>query len=251
MAYKKLKYWFDEALARDLASKISQVKPDFPARAFVREVKRGLEDKELKPRVAWMADQLAVHLPGDFPSNLPVILGILGPENERETGMFTDFYWLMPVAKYVEDHGLDHFPEAMTAIAEITKRNTGEYAIRPYLERYPDRTLATMRDWAKAGNFHLRRLASEGGRPRLPWAGKLQRFIDEPRPLLPILEQLRDDPVRYVQKSVANCLNDISKDHPELLRDVIAEWRQDPTPARAWIMRHGLRHLARTGAPWV
>ena len=119
------------------------------------------------------------------------MLKILGPENENETGMFKEYYWLMPVALFVEKYGLDDFDTSINAISEITKRNTGEYAIRPFIRKYPKETLKIMKKWSKDKNVHLRRLASEGCRPRLPWSQKLDEFIDDPGPILPILENLK------------------------------------------------------------
>ena len=165
--------------------------------------------------------------------------------------MFTNFYWIMPIAKFVEKYGLDHFQLSMTAIAEITKRNTGEYTIRPFIDAYPKEALSIMKIWSKDSNKHLRRLASEGGRPRLPWASKLDRYIKNPKPLLPILNQLKDDKSKYVQKSVANCLNDILKDNPEIGKGLIEKWQSSATNERQWIIRHALRNLIKAGDPWA
>jgi len=168
---------------------------------------------------------------------------ILGEENEKETGMFTEGYWLMPIAKFVEKYGLDDFNVSMKAIEEITKRNTGEYTIRPFIEKYPKRTMKKMLRWSKNKNKHVRRLASEGCRPKLPWASKLQLFVDDPNPILPILENLKDDNSKYVQKSVANNLNDILKDNYPIAINMIKKWANDnPTLERKWIIKHALRN---------
>jgi len=244
MAYKKLKLWFDAELASLLADKIVLVYPSFQKDLFVAAVADGTPELELKDRVELMADLLQEHLSGDFEQDLILLNGILGPENEKETGMFSEYYWIMPIAKYVEKYGLDHFAPSMNMIEEITKRNTGEYTIRPFIEKYQETTIAVMLAWAKSPNKHVRRLASEGGRPRLPWAKKLDAFIDDPTPLLPILDQLKDDPSKYVQKSVANCLNDILKDNYHIAREVISSWLTQPIgKQRSWIIRHALRNL--------
>ncbi len=251
MAYKKLKYWFDKELATLLASRIVEVEAGFDTFSFVSEVDAGAQDLELKARVALIADRLHKYLGGSYPQNLEVLLEILGPENPKETGMFTEYYWVMPIAYYVEKYGLDHPDISLAAIEEITKRNTGEYAIRPYLTLHPEVTLNKMQFWARSPNFHVRRLASEGGRPRLPWAAKLDTFIDDPTPLLPILRILRDDPIKYVQKSVANCLNDIFKDNPDLAREEVESWISDATASRKWILKHALRTLKKKDDPWA
>ena len=161
--------------------------------------------------------------------------------------MFTEGYWLMPVAKYVEKYGLDDFQASITFIKEITKRNTGEYCIRPFIEKYPKQTLAIMKKWSTDKNVHVRRLSSEGLRPRLPWAAKMNRFIEDPRPVLNILENLKDDDSRFVQKSVANNLNDILKDNYRIGFRIIKEWAQNASPKRAWIIKHALRKEVKKG----
>ena len=189
-----------------------------------------------------IADQLDAHLPGNFDEKYEILEQILGEENPEETGMFTEYYWLMPMAKWIEKYGLNHFKTSMKAIEEITKRNTGEYTIRPFIEKYPERTLKVMLKWSKNKNRHIRRLAIEGVRPRLPWASKLQMFIDDPQPILPILENLKDDPSKYVQKSVANNINDILKDNYTIGMELLQKWTStNPTKPRKWIIKHALR----------
>jgi len=244
MAYKQLKLWFDEELAKMLVKKIQPHYPEFNKRTFVQKTKKGVPTLELKARVEFMADLLQDHLPDKFSDGWKIIAQTLGPENEKETGMFTEGYWLMPVAKWVEKYGLDDFKTAMKANEEVTKRHTSEYSIRPYLEKYTDRTLKMMLKWSKSKNKHVRRLASEGVRPKLPWAKKLQIFVDDPKLILPILENLKDDDSKYVQKSVGNCLNDILKDNFELGFQTLQNWAKNaPSPARKWIIKHALRNF--------
>ena len=242
MAYKKLKYWFDKELAILLSEKIQEQYGSFDAQDFITEVDEGTKNLELKDRVALIADQLQAKLPADFGEAIGILQQILGPENENETGMFTEGYWIMPIAKYVETYGLDHFAESMAAIAEITKRNTGEFCIRPFIEKYPDQTLNVMAQWSRDQNVHLRRLSSEGLRPRLPWAKKLDQFIDDPRPVLAILDNLKDDDSKFVQKSVANNLNDILKDNYELGMETLKAWSKGAMKNRKWIIKHALRN---------
>ncbi len=251
MAFKQLKLWFDADLAQLLADKITLVQPKFRTKPFVSTIAENVADLELKDRVELIADALEEHLPGTYLKQLNVLLQTLGPPNPNETGMFKEFYWLMPAAKFVEKYGLDHFEESVNAMAEITQRSTAEYTIRPYLERYPKRMQHQMVTWAKSDSFHLRRLASEGGRPRLPWAPKLQQFIDDPQPLFPILNLLRDDPTKYVQKSVANCLNDILKDNEEQARELIQSWLPATGKQRRWIIKHALRNQLKQGKAWA
>ncbi|XWN37167.1 MAG: DNA alkylation repair protein [Balneola sp.] len=251
MPYKPLKLWFDKELAEMLSEKLLSVHPDFNSTLFIKKVTSGVEGLELKDRVELIADELNNELDNSYPEQIEVLIQILGPENDEETGMFKEYYWIMPIAKFVEKYGLDHFDISMRAIEEITKRNTGEYAIRPFIEKYPEQTMARMETWSMDSNKHIRRLSSEGGRPRLPWATKLQMFIDDPSPLLPILENLKDDPSKYVQKSVANCLNDILKDNPEIAKKIIEKWSTDATKERIWIIKHALRNLRKKNDEWA
>ncbi len=251
MAYKQLKLWFDADLARLLSKKIGVIHPEFDATGFIQQVDSKVAPLELKDRVEVIADELFQTLGSDYSPNIEILLQILGPENVKETGMFKEYYWVMPIAKIVEKYGLEDFDLSMHAIEEITKRNTGEYTIRPFIQQYPERTMNVMLEWSKSTNMHVRRLSSEGGRPRLPWAPKLQPFIDNPTPLLPILENLKDDTSKYVQKSVANCLNDILKDNPGIAKSIIEDWIQAATKQRIWMIRHALRNLLKKEDSWA
>ena len=251
MAYKQLKLWFDADLATLLAGKIMTVYPKFDTAKFVETVKENTGALELKDRVELIADELENTLPRGYTNQLAILMQILGPPNPNETGMFKEYYWLMPVAKFVEKYGLGHYDESVAAMAEITQRSTAEYTIRPYLEKYPAAMLKQMAKWARADSFHLRRLASEGGRPKLPWAPKLQQFIDDPTPLFPILTLLKDDPKKYVQKSVGNCLNDVLKDNEAQGRELIEGWLPAPGKERKWIIKHALRNQLKAQKAWA
>ena len=252
MAFKKLKFWFDKELAKELSDKLSAVDKKFDKKNFVKSILSQIKDLELKDRVEVFADELHNQYDGKYSRGIKQLSKILGPENLEETGMFTNFYWVMPLAKYVEKYGLDDYDISIKAIEEITKRNTSEYAIRPYLVKYPKKTIAQMKKWSKDKNFHVRRLSSEGLRPRLPWAPKLDAFIENPETILPILNQLKDDKSKYVQKSVANCINDILKDNPEIAKELINSWNVKEIGAeRKWIVKHSLRKLLKANDDWA
>jgi 3-methyladenine DNA glycosylase AlkC len=153
----------------------------------------------------------------------------------------------MPHLFFVARHGLDHFEESMRAQHALTQLFTAEFSIRAFLEKYPDRTLARLREWVSDPSHHVRRLVSEGTRPRLPWAPRLRAFQRDPRPVLELLELLRDDPELYVRRSVANNLNDIGKDHPQLLVETARRWMTDATDERRWLIRHALRSAVKRG----
>lgn len=178
---------FGRELAELLVGKIKPVFPSFAAKDFVTDVAYAVERKSYTRRVEVIADKLYDHLLADYTQAVSVLVQLLGAPNPNETGMFTHYYWVLPIGKFVEKHGLDHFDLSMKAIAEITRRNTGEYAVRPYIQKNPNAALATIREWALSNDFHLLRLASEGLRPKLPWAPKLDTFNDNPQPVFDIL----------------------------------------------------------------
>ncbi len=238
-----LKHYFGKELAVRLTSLIRPHYPPFPAEAFVECVSMQVEPLELKARVAIISEELQRALRLDYGSQLDILLRILGPENDKETGMFTEGYFLMPVAHFVERYGIHDFERSMDALYEITKRHTAEYALRPYLQNYPELCMKRLEEWSKDGNLHVRRLVSEGTRTRLPWAKRIDVLMGDPLCNLTLLEPLLNDPSAYVRKSVANHLNDLSKDHKELT----LAWMEDKLH-RDWIqgprmIRHAVRHL--------
>lgn len=237
----KLADYFGLNLAELLAEKIVAVQKDFNQRDFIGHVKKHYRDKELTLRVELIADSLQMHLPASYPKAIRILTKIMGPENAKETGMFTNYYWLMPVGKYIEKYGLDHFTESITAIGELTKRNTGEYAIRPYVRKYPKETVKQMKAWAQSENFHLRRLASEGLRPKLPWASKLELFIENPKPVFEILEILKEEEIRFVKKSVANHLTDYIKVNPKAANEILSRWKKSKNEHTLWMVKHATR----------
>jgi 3-methyladenine DNA glycosylase AlkC len=243
------KNYYGAALVQDLATKVRAVYPAFAAETFSADVAPRLEPLELKARVRAIAQGLRQYLPPDYPEAISILLQILGPEIPVEAGMFNAGWHLLPIAQFVEDYGLDHFDCSLEAMYEITKRHTAEFAIRPYIVQDAERVLARLRTWVHDPSPHVRRWVSEGTRPRLPWGKRLDVFIRNPEPTLALLEQLKNDPVLYVRKSVANHLNDIAKDHPERVVEVAARWYAEGSEEARWIVRHGLRTLVKQGDP--
>ena len=219
----------------------------FDSDAFQRDSLEGFDDLELMARARRIAAVLARHLPEDPHVSIPMVRSSLGPVDRTLSGMATMRY--LPLTFYVADVGLGAFEESMDAQYELTRRFTAEFSIRPFLIHEPERTLARLRSWASDPDEHVRRLVSEGTRPRLPWATRLPAFITDPTPVLGLLELLRDDPSPYVRRSVANNLNDISKDHPDLIISVARRWWSDGDQARRRLVRHALRTLVKRGDP--
>ena len=160
-----------------------------------------------------------------------------------------DTFRYLPHVFFVSDHGLDQFEAAMTAQYELTKRFTAEFSIRAFIVHHPQATMERLHAWAHDPNVHVRRLVSEGTRPRLPWAPRLRGFQEDPEPVLALLEILKDDPEEYVRRSVANNLNDIAKDHPDRVVEVAAAWWESGDANRRRLVRHGLRTLIKAGHP--
>lgn len=235
--------YFGSNLAELLADKIQQVYPNFKGKSYVNAIAKECPDKSYTQRILLHAEELNNYLPDNYETAVGIILKILGPENPEQTGMFKNFYWIMPLGKFVEMYGLDHYKLSINAISEITKRNTGEYAIRPYIRKFPKKTLSQMMKWAKSKNFHLRRLATEGLRPKLPWSPKLDTFVENPQPVFEILEILKDDPIKFVQKSVANHITDYLKVNPEPTRKLIEEWKKSDSKNTQWIIKHATRKI--------
>lgn len=235
--------YFGVNLAKILADKIYLVQKDFNKEKFIGTVKKSCSDKTLTQRVELIADNLKSQLPGDYKKSIIVLTQIMGEENPNETGMFKEYYWLMPVGKFIEKYGLEHFDISVKAIEELTKRNTGEYAIRPYIRKFPESTLKQMKAWAKSKNFHLRRLASEGLRPKLPWASKLDLFIENPRPVFEVLDILKTEHIKFVKKSIANNLTDYIKVNPKATFSLIKNWKKTNNEHTQWMINYATRKL--------
>jgi 3-methyladenine DNA glycosylase AlkC len=246
---EKLKTFFGEAMVRTIAAEIRAVYPAFASARFVREGLAGLDDLELTARAGHVATALGRHLPAAFPQAARILTASLGPElTTSDSFGFAPFRYL-PHVIYAARHGLDHFEAAMRLQHELTRRFSAEWGIRAFLEAQPERTLARLRRWAGDGSVHVRRLVSEGTRPRLPWAPQLKAFRADPTPVLALLDLLKDDPELYVRRSVANNLNDIGKDHPQRLVETCRSWSRGASPERAWIIGHALRSLVKRGHP--
>jgi 3-methyladenine DNA glycosylase AlkC len=240
---------FSREKVKLIAGEIEHVHPGFPAEEFVTKVVARLPELELKARICWIATYLAELLPRDFRRAVNVLLHSLpAPVDPTRSG--GDFIYA-PYAEYVARHGCtaDDLEFSLAALHEITTRFSAEFAIRPFLEAFPDQVLSRLLVWAGDQHYHVRRLCSEGTRPRLPWARHLNLPYDR---ALPILDRLYTDPTRYVTRSVANHINDISKQNPDLALNTLERWhesrRQQPREM-AYLIRHGARTLLRANHP--
>ena len=209
----------------------------------------GYEALGLTQRGWQITRTLHTYLPDDYPAAIEILIASLGPKLNKTEGNGMETFTSLPHVFFVAQYGLAHWEISMWAQYELTQRFTAEFSIRSFLERYPETTLARLEKWARAPNVHVRRLVSEGTRPRLPWAPRLRQFQKDPGPVLALLELLKDDPELYVRRSVANNLNDIGKDHPALLADTTRRWMKDALPERGWLVRHALRSAVKRGEP--
>lgn len=241
---KGITEYYGANLAELLSYKVLEVYKDFNKNDYIAAISKKCVHLGYMQRIELHAEQLYIYLPNEFKKASEIIVSILGEENQNETGMFSEFYWIMPLGKYIEKYGLEHFDQSMVAIEEITKRNTGEYAIRPFIRMYPEKTLQKMTLWAKSENFHLRRLASEGLRPKLPWATKLDTFNDNPESVFKILEMLKEDEIMFVKKSVANHLTDWLKVNKEPTVDLIKKWNKSDNKNTKWIVKRATRKIS-------
>ena len=243
-----LKNHFDERISRAIAAQIVGVWPFFSRNAFLSDVLEGYDDLGLMDRGRHIARTLRKHLPDSYSEALDILLLSIGdrpPKTDGDGGMASFLY--LPHVQFIEEFGLEDFESSMNALYVLTQRFTGEFSVRPFIERYEAESLTLLEQWTQDPNAHVRRLVSEGTRPRLPWAARLRRFQKDPAPVLSLLERLRDDPEAFVRRSVANNLNDIGKDHPDVLVGVVRRWMIDASQERRALVRHALRSLVKQG----
>jgi len=238
-----------------IAHNIGLVYQKFDAAGFRRAAMRDIVPLAIMQRGAHLARVLREFLPARYEDAVEVLLRSLTPPllPEARPGLSVFFY--LPHSFFVATYGLDAehnagrdpFDPSMRAQYEITRRFTAEFSMRPFLIRWPERTLAQLMEWTHDSDVNVRRLCSEGSRPRLPWGLRIPAFVKDPRPTLPILETLKDDAELYVRRSVANHVGDIAKDHPALAFDLCERWAQEASEERKWIIRHAVRHPAKNG----
>ncbi|RUS46730.1 DNA alkylation repair protein [Cohnella sp. AR92] len=234
-----LKAIYDEPFIRQLGDKARRRWSEFDTERFVALVfAEGWDELELKGRIRRISVSLGAVLPSEYERALAIL-----DEMSPECGGFP--YLIFP--DFVERFGLDHWELSIRALERFTSLSSSEFAVRPFIRKDPQKMMKRMLEWAKHPDEHVRRLASEGCRPRLPWADALPAFKKDPSPILPILELLKADSSEYVRRSVANNLNDISKDHPELVLDIAKRWSGND-PLTDSMLKHACRTLIRASA---
>jgi len=233
-----LKNRIDKNLHESLARALSQNTKIFNKKIFLKKVEIGWDQLELKDRIR----QIAMALNESLNCSYVEKIKIFNVVSEQFSGQFGA--WIFP--QFVEMFGLDDWDTSVEALKKYTSLASSEFAVRVFIQKNQKKMMKQMLVWSKDKNEHVRRLASEGCRPLLPWSFKLRSFVEDPSEILPILENLKNDESLYVRKSVANNLNDISKNHPELVLKIAQQWigKSERTD---WILKHGLRTLLKRG----
>ena len=240
------KTFFNPGTIAMIGANLAAHSPAFDRARFEALAGEGLEALELKARAAQITRALDACLPPDFGPACDLMLAALAPADATEEGPGIRGWAVMPMADLVALRGQGDFDRAMEVLAEMTRRFSAEFAVRPFILADPERAMGHMMRWTGHADWRVRRLASEGSRPRLPWGMRLAPFVADPAPLMPLLGRLRDDASEDVRRSVANSLNDIAKDHPDKTLGVLESWDRTH-PHTAWIAKRALRTLIKEG----
>jgi len=234
---KLLKDLYNKKLINSLSKELIKVHPSFDETAFSKRVfGKTWREKELKQRMRHISETLHEFLPGNYRKAIDVLM----PVSEQFSGFEYMFF-----QDYVEIYGMDDFDASIPALEHFTQYASSEFSVRPFIIKYPEKMMRQMEKWAKSKNHHVRRLASEGCRPRLPWAMALPEFKDNPLPVLKVIEKLKNDESEYVRRSVANNLNDISKDQPAITLKIAKAWKGDNENTDR-LVKHACRTLLKS-----
>lgn len=239
-----LKDLYSHDFIYSVATQFQLVYPAFDKQGFMNSIfDAQWAEKVLKARLTFIAITLQRFLPTDFQQSCVIL---------KQVAPLFDGYQAMFFPAFIELYGLEHYQTSIESLAFLTQFSSAEFAVRPFIIKYPQQMMAQMLIWANSDNTHIRRLASEGCRPRLPWANALPLFKKNPALILPILACLKDDNEDYVCRSVANNLNDISKDNPQLVVEIAQSWLQgNPSKNRVWLVKHACRGLLKSAHPEI
>lgn len=252
-------------VVRQMGHHLQRVSPPFDRLRFEALALHGLEGLEFKARAQHVALALQATLPEDFHAAADVLEASFkvldaprfdhDPDKDAQSPATDERglagWALWGVGEYIARQGMPHPRRALQALHALTQRFTAEFAIRPFIVAHPDLVYRTLADWVRDPSAHVRRLVSEGSRPRLPWGLRLKTLIADPSPTLPLLLALQDDPAEYVRRSVANHLNDIAKDHPQVVVAWLDAHLPGAPPPRRRLLRHACRNLIKQGHPEV
>ena len=240
-----LKNVYNDSFFERLIIALEQVQPNFDSESFMESVHDAeWESRELKERMRHITLCLGNYLGDDYKKNVETILDLVKLLKHNDFGIDTLGFIFLP--DFIEVYGQDQFEISMKAMEAITQFVSCEFAVRPFIHKNQEAALDILLGWSKHQNLHVRRLSSEGCRPRLPWAMALPALKKDPTPILPILENLKNDESEYVRRSVANNVNDISKDHPDITLELVKKW-YGTNPNMDWVAKHASRTLLKQG----
>ncbi len=252
-----LKYLLNEEAIECLALNIYYAFPSFSVKDFCEDSLNGLENLELMQRGQHIAKNLRNYLPQKYSNAVEVIVDSLTPARLQADQFGLSEFLYLPYSFYLSEYGRDKnfnggedpFDKSMEALRELTMRFTSEFAIRNFMIEQQERTLAQVAEWMSDENPHVRRLCSEGTRPKLPWGKRLPALVKEPSPTFFILEGLKNDNSLYVRRSVANHLADVAKNHPEKVFFICKSWLEgEVSKELKWVVRHALRYPSKKGS---
>ena len=240
----KVKDYYNVPYLEELSGKIGEATDKFNKDKFFDLTKSTIEELEFNQRQELVAKALHEAFDAKYSDVIAVFTKILGDELKGNSGAFTEGWWLWPIGKYVELYGDEYFDVSIAFSKELTKRFTSEYCMRPLIKKEPDKALKILKDWSKDEHERVRRLSSECLRIRLPWAKKLYTALEYFDAYVEILTNLKDDKDKYIQKSVANNLNDLYKENPEKFHDIVNKWQEGQISKECeWVIKHGSRNI--------
>lgn len=241
---------FNKKSASEIALALMRVYPSFDKKSFLKNIDQEISTLELKERVSFLAKRIKKFLPEDLKKSLEIIRDAIKKDADKEKSFLAGFTaW--PLMEFVSLFGLDEFDLSMNVLKEGTVIFTGEFAVRNFFIFDQEKTMSFFYHWAEDKNEHVRRLASEGSRPLLPWGKKLTNVVLDPNTTWGLLEKLKKDESLYVRKSIANHINDHSKNHPDFVIKKLLKWKKakDYNQNLEWIVKHGTRTLIKAGHP--
>ncbi len=239
---------FNKKIVEKLASLIKENYPAFNTEAFIELCMENFHVLSFKERSKAITNALREYLPTNYPKAINILIDSLIPEIEGDEliGIEQERFMILPLTGYISTYGLEDYEISIKGLYEMTKRFSAEFDIRYFINKYPDQMYDKLQEWALDSNCHVRRLVTEGTRPRLPWGMRLDRYITDPLPVLKLLNLLKNDPKTLVQRSLANNLNDIAKDHPSLVINTLKSWQEEGS-LNEYILKHALRTLVKQG----
>lgn len=240
-----LKDVYSSSFYKTLSQALEPLLPQWDEKNFLKIILTPeFQQMELKQRMSHTVWAMHEVLPKDYKKAVPILLACI--ENLKKAKQPEDSYFYMFLPEYVSTYGIDDVTTSLKALEKITQFTSAEFAIRPFILKYEKEVLPILLQWSLHKNYKVRRLSSEGSRPRLPWAMALPKYKKDPRPILPILENLKADENEIVRRSVANNLNDISKDNPDVFISIVKKWK-GKNPSTDALLKHASRTLLKAG----